>query len=353
MNTQRYSRQTAIPTFGIEGQQRLQDSRILVIGAGGLGSPALLYLAAAGVGTLGLVETDVVDVSNLQRQILYTTPEIGQSKLVLAEARLRALNPNVHINTYPTRFQAGNALEIAADYHLILDATDNLATRYLVNDVCAILGLPWVYGAIYRFEGQVAVFNHQRGIDYRDLFPTPPPPELTPNCATAGVLGVMAGIIGTMQATEAIKVVANLGNPLDGELLLVDALTQEYRKIRIPKQLNRPVIDELMDYEAFCGLTTDEISWETYAKHPSHYILIDVREIWEHEEEHIGGLSIPMDELQDRLHEIPKDQPLVLHCLGGSRSQIAASSLRKNRPNQAIFSLQNGLRDVPEEAFIR
>ncbi|MFN4084392.1 MAG: ThiF family adenylyltransferase [Spirosomataceae bacterium] len=353
MEKERYSRQTAIPTFGNSGQQALHESRVLVIGAGGLGSPVLLYLAAAGVGTLGIVESDQVDLSNLQRQILYTTSDVGQDKLTQTTQRLLDLNPTIQVRPFPTRFTSANAMEIASEFDLVVDASDNLPTRYLVNDTCHLLGIPWIYGAIYRFEGQVAVFNHQKGIDYRDLFPSPPPPELTPNCATAGVLGVMAGLIGTLQATEAVKVLTGLGTPLDGELLLVDTLTQDFRKLKIPAEPNRPDIHSLIDYEAFCGLSTPEITWNQYQNSSSAYFLLDVRETWEHEEEHIGGFSIPLDELEERLAEIPTEKPVLVHCLGGTRSAQAVQILKNRRPHQTFLSLQNGLRGVPEEAFIR
>jgi len=284
---QRYNRQILIPEFGLNGQTRLKNAKVLVIGCGGLGSPILLYLTAAGVGTLGIVENDKIDISNLQRQILYSSLVVGLAKISETVNRLTELNPLVKIKQYPTRLCVGNALEIIKDYDIVIDGTDNFPTRYLVNDACVMLNKPFVYGAIHRFEGQITVFNHQNSATYRDLFPTPPPPEQAPNCAEAGVLGVLPGIIGSMQALEAIKVITNIGEPLSGKLLILDTLSMQSRIIRIPKMPDTPIITQLIDYEAFCGLkSVNDITFETLQT-LNDYQLIDVREPYEYEAKNI------------------------------------------------------------------
>src|SRR3954449_5961409 len=258
----RYSRHLILPEVALEGQQRLKASRVLLIGAGGLGSPLALYLAAAGVGTIGLVDFDVVDVTNLQRQIVHGSKDVGRPKLESARDRLKDLNPHVHVEGFETRLTSENALEIVRDFDIVIDGTDNFATRYLTNDACVILGKPNVYGSIYRFEGQSSVFATEEGPCYRCLYPEPPPPGLVPSCAEGGVLGVLPGLVGTIQATEGIKLILGVGEPLVGRLLLIDALTMQFRTVRLRKDPNCPAcgtreIRELIDYDQFCGVAPE------------------------------------------------------------------------------------------------
>ena len=265
--TLRYSRHLILPNVELAGQQRLKASRILIVGAGGLGSPVALYLAAAGVGTLGLVDFDVVDVTNLQRQLLHGTDDVGRSKLDSARDRIRDVNPHVHVEPYDTRLTSANALGILRGYDLVVDGTDNFATRYLTNDACVLLGKPNVYGSIFRFEGQASVFSTANGPCYRCLFPEPPPPGLVPSCAEGGVLGVLPGIIGTIQAAEALKLALGIGSSLAGRLLLVDALTMEFRTVKLRRDPSCPAcgtrtITELIDYDEFCGVSSDQMSYD-------------------------------------------------------------------------------------------
>src|SRR4029079_16139914 len=258
----RYSRHLILPDVALDGQKRIKAARVLLIGAGGLGSPAALYLAAAGVGTLGLVDFDVVDVTNLQRQVLHGTSDVGRPKLESARGRIADLNPNVEVETHQTRLTSANALEIMRDYDVVIDGTDNFATRYLTNDACVLLGKPNVYGSIFRFEGQASVFALEEGPCYRCLFPEPPPPGLVPSCAEGGVLGVLPGLVGTIQATEGIKLILGVGEPLVGRLLLVDVLTMQFRTVKLRKDPNCPAcgtreIRELIDYDQFCGVTPE------------------------------------------------------------------------------------------------
>src|SRR5947209_1336760 len=264
----RYSRHLILPDVGLGGQRKLKAGRILLIGAGGLGSPLALYLAAAGVGTLGLVDFDVVDVSNLQRQVLHGTKDIGRSKLESARERIHDVNPHVHVEPYETRLTSANALDIIRDYDVVIDGTDNFATRYLTNDACVLLGKPNVYGSIFRFEGQASVFATDEGPCYRCLFPEPPPPGMVPSCAEGGVLGVLPGLVGTIQATEGIKLLLGVGEPLIGRLLLVDALTMQFRTVRLRKDPNCPAcgtheITELIDYDQFCGVVSETATVST------------------------------------------------------------------------------------------
>lgn len=345
---ERYNRQMLMPEFGLAGQEKLKKAKVLVIGCGGLGSPILLYLTAAGVGTLGIVENDKIDVSNLQRQILYSSLAVGQAKISETVKRLTELNPLVKINQYPTRLSAENALEIIKDYDIVIDGTDNFPTRYLVNDACVMLNKPFVYGAIHRFEGQVAVFNHQKSATYRDLFPTPPPPEQAPNCAEAGVLGVLPGIIGSMQALEAIKVITNIGEPLSGKLLVLDTLSMQSRIIKIPKMPDTQKITQLIDYEAFCGLKSEnEISFEAL-KILSDYQLIDVREKHEYEARNIGGELMPLSELEKHLLKISRDKTVVVHCQSGIRSQKAIKFLEENHGFTNLLNLTGGMNAISD-----
>lgn len=343
---QRYNRQMIMPEFGIDGQVKLKNAKILVIGCGGLGSPILLYLTAAGVGTLGIVENDKIDISNLQRQILFSTSTIGLAKISETVNRLTLLNPLVKIKQFPTQLNASNALDIIKNYDIVIDGTDNFPTRYLVNDACVMLNKPFVYGAIHRFEGQVAVFNHQNSATYRDLFPTPPPPEQAPNCAEAGVLGVLPGIIGSMQALEAIKVITNIGEPLSGKLLILDTLSMQSRIIKIPKMPDTPKITQLIDYEAFCGLkSANDITYEAL-KSLENYQLIDVREKHEYETRNIGGELMPLSELEKYLPKICRDKTVVVHCQSGIRSQKAIKILEENFGFTNLVNLTGGINKI-------
>ncbi|MFQ5690476.1 MAG: molybdopterin-synthase adenylyltransferase MoeB [Gemmatimonadota bacterium] len=349
---QRYSRHFMLPEVGLEGQRKLKGARVLLVGAGGLGSPLGLYLAAAGVGRLGIVDHDVVDITNLQRQILHDTASVGRPKLQSARERLRALNPEVDIRTYETRLDSSNALEIFEGWDLVADGSDNFPTRYLVNDASVILGIPSVWGAIYRFEGQVSVFGSPGGPCYRCLFPEPPPPGLVPSCADAGVLGVLPGIVGAIQATEVIKIVLEVGTGLAGRLLLIDALQMDFREARIRKDPDCPVcganptITRLIDYEVFCGAGASAAESETGDEIPEIEVaelrrmlesgepvqLVDVREPYEWEICNLGSHGarfIPLGELPERLDELSGSGPLVVHCRSGARSAKAVELLRR------------------------
>ena len=341
----RYSRHLLLPEVGEAGQRGLKKSRVLVIGAGGLGSPISLYLAAAGVGTLGLVDFDAVDLSNLQRQILHGSSGIGSSKIHSARERLRDINPNVHLETYDTRLDSKNALEIARGYDLVIDGTDNFATRYLVNDVSVMLGIPNVYGSVYRFEGQASVFGAPDGPCYRCLFREPPPPNLVPSCAEGGVLGVVPGLIGTIQATEAIKMLLRLGETLVGRLLTIDALTMAFRTIEIRRDPECPAcgtreITELIDYDEFCGGEKAENEYDggVAAIEPSQLAqrlaagdrpeIIDVREPYEWQINRIpGARHIPLDRIASEIPRLDKRRETILYCKVGVRSLFAARQL--------------------------
>jgi molybdopterin/thiamine biosynthesis adenylyltransferase/rhodanese-related sulfurtransferase len=341
----RYSRQILLPQVGESGQRALKKSRVLLVGAGGLGSPVALYLAAAGVGTIGLVDFDAVDLSNLQRQILHGSAGVGSSKIDSARDRLRDINPNVRVEAYETRLSSANALEIARGYDLIVDGTDNFATRYLVNDTSVLLGIPNVYGSVYRFEGQASVFGAPDGPCYRCLFREPPPPHLVPSCAEAGVLGVVPGLVGTIQATEAIKVLLNLGDTLVGRLLTIDALTMAFRTIEIRRDSECPAcgtraMTELIDYEEFCGgmpvaaqagNTIREIQPSQLAQRldgGEQLEIIDVREPYEWQIGHIPGARlVPLDRIAAEIPRLDKRRETILYCKVGVRSLYAAQQL--------------------------
>jgi sulfur-carrier protein adenylyltransferase/sulfurtransferase len=341
----RYSRHILLPQVGEEGQRTLRNSRVLLIGAGGLGSPVALYLAAAGVGTLGLVDFDVVDLSNLQRQILHGSSGIGSPKIDSARDRLRDINPNVHVEAYETRLTSDNALDIARDYDLIIDGTDNFATRYLVNDTSVLLGIPNVYGSVYRFEGQASMFGAPDGPCYRCLFREPPPPNLIPSCAEAGVLGVVPGLIGTIQATEAIKIILGLGDTLVGRLLMIDAMTMAFRTLEIRRDPECPAcgtreITELMDYDVLCGgITSEGTSTEAVREiEPSQLAqrlqrgekleIIDVREPYEWQIGHIPGARlVPLAQIAEEIPRLDKRRETIVYCKVGARSARAAQQL--------------------------
>jgi len=339
----RYSRHLILPEIGLAGQERLKAARVLLIGAGGLGSPAALYLAAAGVGTMGLIDFDMVDRSNLQRQVLHGSAAVGTSKLASARARLADLNPHVQVETIEARLTAANALEHLRGWDVVLDGSDNFPTRYLVNDACVLLGLPTVYGAVLRFEGQVSVFDARRGPCYRCLYREPPPPELVPSCAEGGVVGVVPGVIGSLQALEAIKLVTGIGTPLIGRLLLFDGMKLQFREIALEKDPDcvvcgpHPTVTQLIDYEAFCGVgappvANGEISAADAAaaagRDPST-VLVDVREPFEWDIVHVDGARhVPLRDLPARLRELDGHADVLVYCHHGTRSRQAVELLR-------------------------
>jgi adenylyltransferase/sulfurtransferase len=357
----RYSRHLIIPDLGVDGQKRLKNARVLVIGAGGLGSPTLLYLAAAGVGTIGIVEFDVVDESNLQRQIIHGQSDIGRSKAQSARDSIREINPLVEVVLHEVRLEPENAVDLFAQYDLILDGTDNFATRYLVNDAAVLAGKPYVWGSIYRFEGQVSVFWEDApdglGLNYRDLYPEPPPPGMVPSCAEGGVLGILCASIASVMGTEAIKLLTGIGEPLLGRLMVYDALDMTYRTIKIRKDPATPKITELIDYEAFCGVVSDEAAQASkdstitprelreLIDSGKPVALIDVREPVEWDINHIEGAElIPKSTIEtgDGLARLPQDRTAVLYCKTGVRSAEALAAVKKAGFSDAVH-LQGGI----------
>jgi adenylyltransferase/sulfurtransferase len=346
---QRYARHLIMPEVAMAGQKRLKAARVLCIGTGGLGSPLLLYLAAAGVGTLGLADFDVVDVSNLQRQILHFTSDVGRPKIASAEEKLKAINPDLAIRRHEHSVDSSNALELFAGYDVIVDGTDNFPTRYLVNDACVLLGKPNVYGSIFRFDGQATVFFPPDGPCYRCLYPEPPPPDLVPNCAEGGVLGILPGLIGVVQATETVKLILGAGKPLIGRLLLYDALEMTFREMKVRKNPRCPIcgpnptIRELIDYHEFCGVRGAEtppsgdvpdeeitpLELKGLLDRGRHPIILDVRNAEEIAICRIAGSTvIPLPELPDRLGELDGSTPMIVHCKSGVRSAKAITLLR-------------------------
>ena len=343
----RYSRHLIIPDVAMDGQKRLKNAKVLAVGAGGLGSPALMYLAAAGVGTLGIIDFDVVDESNLQRQVIHGQSDVGRSKAESARDSVKEINPLVTVNLHQERLDSSNAMRIFADYDLIVDGTDNFATRYLVNDACVLLGKPYVWGSIYRFDGQASVFWAEHGPCYRCLYPEPPPPGMVPSCAEGGVLGVLCASIGSIQVNEAIKVLTGIGDPLVGRLMIYDALEMTYRAVKVRKDPEcplcgkNPTISELIDYEAFCGTVSDEAqaaaagSTITAAElkemqdRGEKFLLVDVREPAEWEIVKIpGAVLIPKGDLPGKLAELPQDKPIIAYCKTGVRSAEALALLK-------------------------
>ena len=361
---QRYSRHLMLPEMGVEGQERLKDSSVLCIGAGGLGSPMALYLAAAGIGRLGLVDFDVVEFSNLQRQIIHTTSDVGRSKLASARDKLEAINPNVKVEAHDTRLSSENALELFRDYDIIADGTDNFPTRYLVNDACILTGKPNVYGSIFRFEGQASVFGAPGGPCYRCLYPEPPPPGLVPSCAEGGVLGVLPGMVGTIQATEAIKLLLGIGRPLVGRLLLFDALELKFREVRLrpdpgcPICGEHPTIDRLIDYEQFCGVgqveeedvvevTVTQLQQELSAGRD--LVVLDVRNPYEIDICRLeGSVVIPLPVLMNRVDELDPEKEMVVYCRSGVRSATAIRQLQ-GRGFSKMRNLKGGILAWAEE----
>ena len=357
----RYSRHLIIPDVGLTGQRRLKNARVLLVGAGGLGSPLALYLAAAGVGTIGLVDFDVVDLTNLQRQILHGTKDVGRSKLASATERIRDVNPHVQVEGFETRLTSANALDILRDFDIVVDGTDNFPTRYLTNDACVLLGKPNVYGSIFRFEGQASVFATADGPCYRCLFPEPPPPGLVPSCAEGGVLGVLPGLIGTIQATETIKLLLGIGEPLVGRLLLVDALATRFHTVKLRRDPACPAcgtrtIRELVDYEEFCGIRRAEaqqladavpeitpVELAERLRLGDDIDLIDVREPHEWEIARIPGARlIPLAAVADAVDSLDPSRDIVVHCKGGIRSAKAARQLRAAGFTR-VWSLAGGI----------
>ncbi len=365
----RYSRHITLPEVGIEGQRRLKAARVLCVGTGGLGSPLAFYLAAAGIGTLGLVDFDVVDSSNLQRQILHSTPDVGRKKVDSAAEKLSALNPALNLVKHETMLTSANALEIVKDYDIVADGTDNFPTRYLVNDACVLLGKPNVYGSIFRFEGQASVFAAKDGPCYRCLYPEPPPPGLVPSCAEGGVLGILPGLVGVIQATEAIKLILGRGEPLIGRMLLVDSLAMRFRELKLRKNPDCPVcgehptVTQLIDYQQFCGIappTPEEKALTNGIPQMSvqelkrridsgdKLLVLDVREPYEYQIANIGGKLIPMNEVPKRLNEIDRDREIIVHCLMGGRSQRVAEFLVQNG-YEKVSNLSGGIKAWSEQ----
>jgi adenylyltransferase/sulfurtransferase len=348
---QRYSRHIILPEVGLDGQKKLKVASVLCIGTGGLGSPLLLYLAAAGIGRIGIVDFDIVDRSNLQRQIIHGTSWVGKPKIQSAKARILEINPDCQVDLYETALSSANALEILKPYDVVIDGTDNFPTRYLTNDACVLLDKPNVYGSIFRFEGQATVFNYQGGPNYRDLYPEPPPPGMVPSCAEGGVLGVLCGIIGTIQATEAIKIILGAENTLSGRLLLYNALDMKFRELKLRPNPERPVIEKLIDYEQFCGIPQakaaeaqqqtdmDEITVtqlkELLDSGKKDFVLVDVRNPNEYQIAKIdGSILIPLPDIEDgsaieKVRELTNGHRLIVHCKLGGRSAKAIGILKE------------------------
>lgn len=357
----RYSRHIMIPEFGFEGQAKLKAARVLVIGSGGLGSPLLLYLAAAGVGTIGIVDFDVVEDSNLQRQVLFSTDDIGKSKVQMAKRKLQALNPYITVHVYETAINAANALDMISSYDVVADGTDNFNTRYLVNDACVLMGKPNVYASVFQFEGQVSVFNYKDcngdvGPNYRDLYASAPPAQMIPNCGAAGVLGVVPGIIGCLQALEVIKIITGVGEVLSGRLCVFDALSFETRILHIikdptnPLSGDTPTIHTLKETEDHCGVGKEsnikEMTFDEFLscqEQGEQMQLIDVREPAEYEELNLGGLLIPLADIANNQHLIARDKRVVIHCKMGGRSAQAIRLLEKNFGFNNLYNLKDGI----------
>ena len=358
----RYSRHLNLPEFDESHQLMLKNASVLIVGVGGLGSPVSLYLAAAGVGTIGIVDFDHVEESNLQRQVLFGTQDVGAPKTAIAAKKLQDLNPNIKIQIHPIKLESSNALEIIKLYDVVADGTDNFATRYLVNDACVLLGKPNVYASIFRFEGQASVFNYKdehgnTGPNYRDLFPSPPPPGMVPSCAEGGVLGVLPGILGSIQASEVIKLITGIGKPLSGRLMLMDTYDFEIRFLNIKPRKDNPLTGEfpsqtqLIDYEEFCGMkfTFNEVPTITVKElkqlmnDETAFTLVDVREPHEKNIADIGGILIPKDSIDQNLEQIPKDHQTVFYCRTGKRSKNVVKRLIKRYGYNQAYNLEGGI----------
>ncbi|MFW9777893.1 MAG: molybdopterin-synthase adenylyltransferase MoeB [Candidatus Heimdallarchaeota archaeon] len=358
----RYSRHLILPEVGVKGQQKLKQARVLLVGVGGLGSPLALYLAAAGVGTIGIVDHDKVDLTNLQRQVIHSTEDLGKSKLESARARILAINPEIKVITHEKELASENALDIIKNYDIVADGTDNFPTRYLINDACVLLGKPNVYASIFRFEGQASVFYAEKGPCYRCLYSEPPPPGLVPSCAEGGVLGILPGIVGTIQATEVIKLILDLGKPLVGRLLLIDALDMNFRELILRKNPqcaicgSNPTIHELIDYEAFCGVGTDQIplfekedeitppQLASLLSSGTPLQLIDVREPHERKISQISNSHLmPLNKVTEMAKALDKDQLTVVYCRSGARSARAVNQLKRELGFSKILNLVGGV----------
>ncbi|SFC86636.1 HesA/MoeB/ThiF family protein [Algibacter pectinivorans] len=340
-----YSRHILLNEIGVKGQLKLKEAKVLVIGAGGLGCPILQYLTAAGVGTLGIIDNDVVDQTNLQRQILYTVDDVGKPKVEVAVKRLARLNPFVQFQIFNENLTIKNALSLFKAFDVIVDGSDNFQTRYLCNDTAVIVNKPLVYGSIFKFEGQVSVFNFNDSGTYRCLYPTPPKPDTSPNCSDIGVMGVLPGIIGGLQANEVIKIICGLKGVLANKLLVFDVLSMRQIILSFSKTDESKILKLEEDYNVFCGIESvdQDILMEDLLKNTSNYNLLDVREISEREQHHIGGLHIPLGQLQERYHEISTNKPLVVYCKSGMRSKKAILFLRDVLLNTTLINLRNGL----------
>ena len=357
----RYSRHLIMPEVGMDGQLKLKQAKVLCIGTGGLGAPLGLYLAAAGVGRIGLVDFDVVDSTNLQRQVLFGTSDVGRPKITAAADRLRNLNPDIQIDTFETHLSSDNALDIMKDYDIVVDGTDNFPTRYLVNDACVMLGKPNVYGSIFRFEGQITIFGYPDGPCYRCLYPEPPPPGLVPSCAEGGVLGVLPGIVGTIQAAEALKLIIGKGDPLVGRLLLFDALAMKFRELKLRKNPDCPVcgthptVTKLIDYAEFCGIRGEEApvmatnipeitprDLKSRLDRGDDLFILDVREPHEYQICNLNGHLIPLGELSRRVNELDSSREIIAHCRSGKRSADAVEFLQK-AGFRKIWNLKGGI----------
>lgn len=348
----RYARHLSLKEIGIEGQKKLAAASVLVIGAGGLGSPVLQYLTAAGIGRLGVADHDKVSLSNLQRQVIFTEADVGKPKAETAVARLRSLNSTVRYQAFSSSIHSGNALQIISEYDIVVDCTDNFPTRYLLNDACVLSGKPYVYGAIHRFEGQVAVFNlRKNSANYRDLYPAPPAPGSVPNCEEEGVLGILPGLIGSLQAAEVLKIVTGSGAVLDSVLLMVDAWENDMQKMKVKPRGTREKITQLIDYEAFCGLsprqqnvneiTVGELS--EWMKNGVDFQLIDVREPYEYNIVHMNGELMPMSALPEYVDLIDRHRKVVLHCHHGSRSASVIRALESRYGFENLYNLKGGI----------
>lgn len=355
----RYARHLNLPGMGLEGQKKLKKASVLIVGCGGLGVPVMQYLAAAGIGKIGLIDGDTVDISNLQRQVIYSSGEAGMAKASLAAQKLRRLNPEIIIEAYDEYLTSHNALRIIGQFDYIVDATDNIPSRYLISDACVILDKAMIYGSVYRYEGLVSVFNARiggsRGPAYRDLYPDPPSPESVPSCEEGGVLGVLPSIIGSIQALETIKLIVGLPGVLSGQLLLFDALTTQSRIIKVRKLEKRHEIIGLIDYEAFCRPGRDTVNetevrqLQKMKEENKDIQLIDVREDYEHEAGNIGGLSIPLSQLEEAIDRLKADSKIVFYCKSGERSRKALILAGKKIPKERLSHLKGGLLQWKEQ----
>ena len=349
---QHYDRQITLPEFGLESQKKLKSASVLIVGCGGLGCPSAQYLAAAGVGRIGLVDYDTVDSSNLHRQILYTHQDVGRKKVDVAAERLAAINPFIRIDQFPTRLSSDNVRSLVGDYDIVLDGTDNFSTRYLINDACVLMQKINVHAAIYRFDGQLSVFGVEGYACYRCVFPEAPPPEMVPSCAEAGVLGVLPGLLGTMQALETIKLITGIGQALVNRLLLVDTKTMSQKSLEISQDPNCPIcssgasITTVEELERQCLTSFSRINAEEWAEGEiGEHFLLDVREVDEYDLDNLGGFNIPLGELQERWEEVPKAEKIVVHCASGKRS-AAACQLLAEKGLVKIFNLEGGLNSI-------